>query len=306
VDVASFETREGDYRPDDSNAGRGVTGPFEASRSRLIAVAYGMLGSMMDAEDIVQDAWIRWSSEDRSEIESPPAFLTTMVTRMSIDRLRSAQKRRETHIGPWLPEPIVAGADPADIVAEAEQFSLGFLQAMEGLNPVERAVFLLREGFDFDYSEIASIVDRSPDNCRQLASRARGHIAHPPRKAARDLEAERAVVIQALMAVTIGDVEGLVELLASDVVSWSDGGPKRRAARYPVVGAHRVARFLIGLSRNGQKLSPTTFMVTVNGEPAVQMEVGGERYGVMAFEVVEGRIQGIRNVVNPDKLAYLH
>lgn len=283
-----------------------MTASFEAHRTRLIAVAYGMLGSMMDAEDIVQDAWIRWSSQDRSGIDSPAAFLTTMVTRMSIDRLRSAQKRRETHVGPWLPEPIASGNDPADIVAEAEQFSLGFLQAMEGLNPVERAVFLLREGFDFDYAEIAEIVDRTPDNCRQLASRARSRIAQPPRRPARDLESERTVVMQAMMAVTMRDVDGLVDLLAADVVSWSDGGAKRRAARYPVIGADKVARFLIGLSRNGEKLTPSTSMVMVNGEPAIQIDIGGELYGVMAFEIVEDRIQGIRNVINPDKLAYLH
>ena len=282
-----------------------MTTAFEAERARLIAVAYGMLGSMMDAEDIVQEAWIRWSSDDRSDVANAAAFLTTMVTRMSIDRLRSAQARRETHVGPWLPEPIVSGPDPADIVAEAERFSLGFLQAMEGLNPVERAVFLLREGFDFDYSEIAEIVNRTADNCRQLASRARSHVAHPPRKPTRDLYTERQVVMQAMLAVTMGDVDGLVDLLAADVVSWSDGGPKRRAARYPVIGAHRVSRFLVGLARNGEKLSPTTFMVTVNGEPGIQMEIGGERYGVMVFEVAEGRIQGIRNVVNPDKLGWL-
>ena len=282
-----------------------MSDPFGSERPRLVAVAYGMLGSMMDAEDIVQDAWIRWSSADRSDVRNPAAFLTTMVTRMSIDRLRSAQARRESHVGPWLPEPIVAGSDPADIVAEAEQFSLGFLQAMEGLNPVERAVFLLREGFDFDYSEIADIVDRSPENCRQLASRARSHIAHPPRKAARALETEQQVVMQAMFAVTTGDIDRLVDLLAADVVSWSDGGAKRRAARYPVVGAHRVSRFLVGLARNGEKFSPVTFMVTVNGEPGVQMEIGGEPYGVMVFEIVEGKIQGIRNVVNPDKLAWL-
>lgn len=282
-----------------------MTDPVERERPRLIAVAYGMLGSMMDAEDIVQEAWIRWSSADRSTVRNPAAFLTTMVTRMSIDRLRSAQARRETHVGPWLPEPIVSGSDPAEIVAEAEQFSLGFLHAMEGLNPVERAVFLLREGFDFDYSEIAEVVDRSPDNCRQLASRARSHIGHPPRKPVRDMDAERQVVMQAMVAVTTGNIESLVDLLAADVVSWSDGGAGRRAARHPVVGAHRVSRFLVGLARNGEKLSPLTFMVTANGEPAVQMEIGGEPYGVMVFEIVEGKIQSIRNVVNPDKLAWL-
>ncbi len=199
----------------------------------------------------------------------------------------------------------MTGADPADIVAEAERFSLGFLQAMERLNPVERAVFLLREGFDFDYAEIAPIVERTPENCRQLASRARSHVAQPPRKPARDLDIERQVVMQAMVAVTMGDIDRLVALLAADVVAWSDGGSKRRAARHPVIGAHRVSRFLIGLHRNGERLAPTSHMVSANGEPAIQIEIGGEPYGVMVFEVHEGRIQGIRNVVNPDKLAWL-
>ena len=282
-----------------------MTDPFELERPRLIAVAYGMLGSMMDAEDIVQEAWIRWSSTDRTDVRNPAAFLTTMVTRMSIDRLRSAQARREAHVGPWLPEPIVSGSDPADIVAEAEQFSLGFLQAMETLNPVERAVFLLREGFDFDYSEIAEIVDRTPDNCRQLASRARSRIAHQPRKPSRDLDGERQIVMRAMAAVTAGDVDGLIDLLAADVVSWSDGGPKRRAARHPIIGADRVSRFLVGLARNGEKLSPVSYVVTANGEPGIQVEIAGEPYGVMVFEIADGRILGIRNVVNPDKLAWL-
>lgn len=279
--------------------------PFEGQRSRLVAVAYGMLGSVMDAEDIVQEAWIRWSATDRADIESPAAFLTTMVTRMSIDRLRSSQKRRETHVGPWLPEPIVAGSDPADIVAEAEQFSLGFLHAMEGLNPVERAVFLLREGFDFDYSEIAEIVGRTPDNCRQLASRARSRIPHQPRNRIGHLDTERKVVMEAMLAVTTGDIDRLVNVLAADVVAWSDGGATRRAARHPIVGSHRVSRFLVGLYRNGQKLSPTTFMVTANGQVAIQMEIGGKTFGVMVFDVIEAKIQGIRNIVNPDKLQSL-
>jgi RNA polymerase sigma-70 factor (ECF subfamily) len=283
-----------------------MTDVFTTHRPRLIGVAYGMLGSMADAEDVVQDAWIRWQTTDHNSIRSPLAFLTTMVTRMAIDRLRSAQVRRESYVGPWLPEPIVERAeDPADIVAEAERFSLAFLHAMEGLAPVERAVLLLREAFDFDYAEIADIVDKSPENCRQIASRARGRVAQPARHRGRDLERERVVVTAALEAIGSADVEGLIDLLTQDIVAWSDGGPNRRAARHPVVGSERVARFLIGIARQsvGQRL--TASPVTIGGDPGVRLDIEGETYGVMAFDVVEGRIQAIRSVVNPDKLAWV-
>ncbi len=283
-----------------------MTDVFTAQRPRLIGVAYGMLGSMADAEDVVQDAWIRWQRTDHNSIRSPLAFLTTMVTRMSIDRLRSAQRRRESYVGPWLPEPIVERAeDPADIVAEAEHFSLAFLHALENLGPVERAVLLLREAFDFDYAEIADIVNKSPDNCRQIASRARGRVAEPPRRRHGDLERERIVVTAALQAIQTADVDGLIDVLAQDIIAWSDGGPNRRAARHPVIGSARVARFLIGIARQsvGMQLSATP--VTIGGDPGVRLDIGDETYGVMAFDVVEDRIQAIRSVVNPDKLAWV-
>ncbi|MDH3306020.1 MAG: RNA polymerase sigma factor SigJ [Acidimicrobiia bacterium] len=283
-----------------------MTDVFTTHRPRLIGVAYGMLGSMADAEDVVQDAGIRWQTTDHNSIRSPLAFLTTMVTRMAIDRLRSAQVRRESYVGPWLPEPIVERAeDPADIVAEAERFSLAFLHAMEGLAPVERAVLLLREAFDFDYAEIADIVDKSPENCRQIASRARGRVAQPARRRGRDLERERVVVTAALEAIGSADVEGLIDLLTQDIVAWSDGGPNRRAARHPVIGSERVARFLIGIARQNVGQQLTASPVTIGGDPGVRLDIGGETYGVMAFDVVEDRIQAIRSVVNPDKLAWV-
>ncbi len=282
-----------------------MTDLFETHRPRFIAVAYGMLGSMADAEDIVQDAWIRWQGVDQHSVRSPVAYLTTMVTRMSIDRLRSAQHRRETYVGPWLPEPIVERSpDPADIVAEAEHFSLAFLHAMENLAPVERAVLLLREGFDYDYSEIADIVDKSPDNCRQIAARARGRVHETPRRHGGDPERERSVVLAALEAVRAADVDGLIDVLAQDIVAWSDGGPDRRAARHPVLGAERVARFLVGIARQSVGAQLTATPVTVGGDPGVRLDIGDETYGVMAFRVVDDRIQAIRSVVNPDKLAW--
>ncbi|MDH4280750.1 MAG: RNA polymerase sigma factor SigJ [Acidimicrobiia bacterium] len=267
-----------------------MTDVFDAERSRLIAVAYGMLGSMADAEDIVQDAWIRWQNVDQHSVRAPAAYLTTMVTRMSIDRLRSARHRRESYVGPWLPEPVVAHSnDPADIVAEAEHFSMAFLHALENLTPVERAVLLLREAFDYDYTEIADIVDKSPDNCRQIATRARGRVAEPPQRRNGDPEREHRVVAAALRAVRAADVDGLISVLADDIVAWSDGGPKRRAARHPVVGAARVARFLIGVAR--QSLGPELRVtpVTIGGDPGVRLASADELYGVLTFRVEEDR-----------------
>jgi RNA polymerase sigma-70 factor (ECF subfamily) len=281
-----------------------MTDLFATRRPRLIAVAYGMLGSMADAEDIAQDAWIRWQGVDHEGVRSPVAYLTTVVTRMSIDRRRSAQHRRETYVGPWLPEPIVERSpDPADIVAEAEHFSLAFLHAMENLAPIERAV-LLREGFDYDYTEIADIVDRSPENCRQIAARARGRVHEPARRRGGDPERERSVVLAALEAVRAADLDGLIDVLAQDIVAWSDGGPDRRAARHPVIGAERVARFLVGIARQSVGAQLTATPVTVGGDPGVGLDIGGETYGVMAFRVVDDRIQAIRSVINPDKLAW--
>lgn len=282
-----------------------MTDVFDAERARLIAVAYGMLGSMAEAEDIVQDAWIRWQTVDQHGVRSPAAFLTTMVTRMSIDRLRSAQQRRETYVGPWLPEPVVAHSnDPADIVADAEHFSIAFLHALENLTPVERAVLLLREAYDYDYTEIADIVDKSPDNCRQIATRARGRVAEPPRRRSADPQRERKVVAAALHAVRAADVDGLISVLADDIVAWSDGGPKRRAARHPIMGSDRVARFLIGIANHSVGIDLTATPVTIGGDPGVRLASGDELYGVMAFRVAEDRIQSIRSVINPDKLSW--
>jgi RNA polymerase sigma-70 factor (ECF subfamily) len=279
---------------------------FEAERARLIAVAYGMLGSMADAEDIVQEAWIRWQAVDEDAIRSPAAFLTTMVTRMSIDRLRSARQQRETYVGPWLPEPVVTRSqDPADIVADAEHFSLAFLHALENLTPVERAVLLLREAFDYDYTEIAEIVDKRPDNCRQIAARARGRIAEPPRRRSGDPDREREVVAAALHAVRAADVERLISVLADDIVAWSDGGPDRRAARHPVIGSERVARFLIGVAHQSIGADLTATPISIGGDPGVRLASGDEVYGVMVFRVAEERIQSVRSVVNPDKLGWV-
>ncbi|MFP3913457.1 MAG: RNA polymerase sigma-70 factor [Actinomycetota bacterium] len=280
---------------------------FEAQRGRLIAIAYGILGSVMEAEDVVQEAWLRWASTDWERVDEPAAFLTTVVTRLAIDRLRSAARRRESYVGPWLPEPIVTDveSDPADRVAEAERISMALLTAMERLNPVERAVFLLREVFDYDYAEIAPIVGRSVGNCRQIGARARSRVGDPARARPLEGESDRAVVDGFLRALAAGDVDELVARLAADVVLWSDGGGKRRAARHPVHGADRVATFLLNVTRRGAREGGTARPVRANGGLALRLEMPDGIYGVMTFEFEEGVITAIRSVINPDKLGHV-
>jgi RNA polymerase sigma-70 factor (ECF subfamily) len=275
---------------------------FESHRSRLVAVAYGMLGSVMEAEDVVQDAWFRWQGADRSSIREPGAFLTTVTTRLAIDKLRSARKRRETYVGPWLPEPIVRehGEDPAETVAEAERLSMALLTAMERLDPVGRAVFLLREVFDFDYSEIADVVDKSPSACRQIAKRSRERVGDPARSQPVD-DAER-VMGAFLSALAAGDVDALVETLAADVVIWSDGGGFRAAARQPIPGVERAVKFLLKIVDYGRKHGATARPVVANGGPALMTVLDGEPYGILTIEVSDGVITAIRTVINPEKL----
>lgn len=277
---------------------------FDAQRPRLVAIAYGMLGGLADAEDVVQDAWLRWADADVADVREPAAYLTTVVTRLAIDRLRSAQHRRETYVGPWLPEPIVteAGDDPAEVVAEAESMSLALLTALERLNPVERAVLLLRDVFDLDYADIARIVDRTPAACRQLAVRARDHAGDRARQLSTDRDHDRDIVEAFLGAASNGDLEGLTRLLADDVIAWSDGGGKRSAARKPVCGAANVGRLLASIVRQGLAAGGIGRLVRANGEVALRAELDGQLYAIVTFEVWEGRIVAIRSVVNPDKL----
>jgi RNA polymerase sigma-70 factor (ECF subfamily) len=275
---------------------------FEAQRPRLFGIAYGMLGSVMEAEDVVQDAWLRWQAADRVAVREPAAFLTTVTTRLAIDRLRSAQRRREAYVGPWLPEPIVReiGEDPADLVAEAEQLSMALLTAMERLDPVERAVFLLRETFDLDYAEIADVVDKSPAACRQIARRARDRVGDPSR--AQPIDDPEHALAPFVAAITSGDVDALLATLAADVIAWSDGGGIRRAARQPIPGAERVATFLISIIRYGAERGGTGRVVVANGMPALLTELDGDLYGVMTIDLEDGLVTAIRSVVNPEKL----
>ena len=276
---------------------------FEQHRGRLFGIAYGMIGSTADAEDVVQDAFLRWRSVDPTGIDSPIAYLTTITTRLAMDHLRSARVRRETYVGPWLPEPIVRSYedDPAEVVTTAEQISVAMLTALERLNPVERAVLVLREVFDLDYPEIADIVDKSPANTRQIAVRARDRVGDARRTRLVPAEVEQRLLEGYLSAISSGDVEALADIFAEDVVLWSDGGGKVRAARHLLNGAWRVARHLVGVS---SQTPPDTdvAIVRVNGEPGFMGIVGGFPIGIISFDIRDNRIVGVHAFLNPDKL----
>ena len=284
-------------------------------RPLVFSIAYRMLGSVAEAEDIAQETLLRAHRElaDGTEIASPKAYLTAIATRLSIDHLRSARVRREAYVGPWLPEPLLtgAGADPRiDLVADAErsdELSLAFLLVLERLTPVERAVFLLHEAFDYTFAEIAEVVGKTPDNCRQIAARARRHVIaarprfEPSREAREDLAA------RFLAAARDGDLDGLLAMLAEDAVFTGDGGGKAAAFPEPLVGAARVAHAMRALFRQGARAGGVTVTPTeVNGQPGwVAREADGAVIVVMTLEIAGGRVTGIRSIVNPDKLGHL-
>lgn len=275
---------------------------FEQNRSRLTGIAYGMLGSMMDAEDVVQDTYLRWTDVDAATVDSPAAFLTTTTTRIAIDRLRSAQMRREQYVGPWLPEPLIRSVepDPADVVSAAESLSLSMLLALERLQPVERAVLLLREIFDYDYSEIADIVDKSPANCRQIAKRARERAGDLTRSRPSS-DTENSIINHYIDAVTAGDVDRLAEVFAEDVVLTADGGGVVRAARHPLFGAERVARHLVGVQPQTPKRTEVR-IVRANGDITIMGLLEGSPIGTVTFEIEDQVVTGIRALLNPEKL----
>ena len=281
----------------------GASEPFERHRARLFAIAYGMLGSVMDAEDVVQDVYLRWAGVDASTIDSPAAYLTTMTTRTAINVLKSARHRRETYIGPWLPEPILGGfeRDPGETIADAEQISLAMLTALERLNPVERAVLILRDVFDLDYSDIADIVDKSPANCRQLAVRARERVGDADRRRSLDPATESRLVSEYLAAVAADDIDRLARVFAHDVVLWADGGGRARAARHPLHGAARVARHLVGV-RSQAPPAMELRVIRANGDPALGAIADGRWVAVIAFQIEDSQVTGVRAILNPEKL----
>ncbi|MFC7330895.1 RNA polymerase sigma-70 factor [Marinactinospora rubrisoli] len=286
----------------------GAASEFETHRPRLFSLAYRMLGSAGEAEDAVQDAYLRWSAADRSVIETPVAWLTKVVTNLCVNRLTSARVRRERYAGPWLPEPVLTdGAAPLGPMETAEQresVSLALLTLMERLTPAERAVFVLREAFGYGHRETAGILGVSEDGSRQLHRRARQRLAEDRRRFDPSRERWAEVVERFLAAAQGGDLRGLEELLAEDVVAWSDGGGKVSAARRPVVGRDRVVRYFGGWMRF---VTPEYELrvVEVNGMPALLALRAGAPVGVLVCEVAGGGVAAVRTVANPDKLGYL-
>ena len=284
---------------------------LEELRPAAFAIAYRMLGSVAEAEDVVQEALLRLHAtlEQGERIESPRAYVATVTTRLSIDVLRSARVRRETYVGEWLPEPLVTDpiADPARQAEMSDSLSLAFLVLLESLSPEQRAAFLLHDVFGYGYGEVAEIVGKSEDNARQLAARARRHVdeGRPRFEASREQRDELARRFFA--AARDGEVEALEELLADDVVLHGDGGGKVPALGRAVHGARRVATTLGAWSKQGARIPGLNFrLVEVNGQPgAISMDGHGNIINVMAVDIADGRIQGIRSMVNPEKLSHL-
>ncbi|MGP3952028.1 RNA polymerase sigma factor SigJ [Streptomyces sp. 7N604] len=289
---------------------------FEEHRGRLWGVAYRITGSVADADDAVQEAWLRWQALPDGEAADPRAYLTTVVSRICYDQLGSARSRRETYVGPWLPEPVVAASaddaealalDPQDRVTLDESVSMALLTVLERLTPAERTAFVLHDVFAVPFPEIAEVVGRTPESVRQLASRARKHVrAGVPRRAVDRTEHRRAVEAF-LAAVAGGEFDGLLKILDPGVVWRSDGGGKVTAARVPVVGDEKVARFVQRLARGFDPARMAVLVRDVNGAPGlVFVDPVGEQAAVFAFTVAEnGLIAGIDAVLNPDKLRHL-
>jgi RNA polymerase sigma-70 factor (ECF subfamily) len=278
---------------------------FTELRPLLFSIAYRMLGSVADAEDIVQDAYLRWQRTSDVDVREPRAYLTTVVTRLAINHLRSARVQRETYVGPWLPEPLVTehAPDSSATVELAESLSMAFLVMLERLSPIERAVLLLHDVFDFDYAEIARIVDKSEANCRQLLSRAKKHVVADEARFDADHDQAARLTQRFTEAAGAGDMEGILAVLAEDITLWADGGGKARgAALRPVHGADEVARFIIGRTQRFATPDRTMRPVQINGQPGLVIYAGGRPLTALIFHVRDERIRAIYAVGNPDKL----
>jgi RNA polymerase sigma-70 factor (ECF subfamily) len=284
---------------------------FEAARARLEAIAYRLLGSASDAEDAVQDTFLRWQSADRDLVETPEAWLTKVLTNLCLNRLTSARARRETYVGQWLPEPVLAGdrmLGPADTAEQRESVSIAMLTLMERLSPKERAVYVLREAFGYAHAEIAGMLDLTEANCQQLHRRAKQHLAADRRRVTVDAAAARKIVEEFLAAALSGRTDSLVRLLTDDVVSAGDGGGVVFSLPQPITGALRVARFLRGLFRPTEAKwamiggRPALYATVANGLPALVLVVGGRIAGVFALDVTTDGIAAVHAQANPAKL----
>ena len=282
-----------------------ATVEFEQHRSLLFTVAYEMLGSVADADDVVQESWLRWVDVDHETVHDPRAYLVRVVTRQALNRLRTQSRRRESYVGPWLPEPLLTAPDVAEDVELAESVSLAMLVVLETLSPLERAVFVLRDVFGFEYAEVAEATDRSAAAVRQLASRARKHVQarRPEAAAQRKAQESEEVAASFFAAAAGGDLQQLMDLLAPDVVLLSDGGGKAKAALRPITGADKVARFLLGI-----RPPEGDFDVEwrpVNGTPSAIVHLGGRLDTVATGVVADGKVVRLYLVRNPDKLTGL-
>lgn len=281
-------------------------------RTLLFSIAYRMLGSVAEAEDVVQEAFLRYQralAERPTEIDSPKAYLSAVVTRLAIDQLRSARVRRERYFGEWLPEPVVTEEtqlDGARYVEEADSLSIAFLLLLERLTPVERAVFLLHDVFDYGYDEIARIVGKSEDNCRQLASRARRHVREEKPRFEAPGERREELAERFFAAIGDGDLDGLLELLARDAVVYGDGGGKATSWPRPIVGRERVAKLLAGVGKQGRELGVSVRRAEINGQSgAMFFDPDGRLINVVTLDIADGLVQTVRSIVNPDKLRHL-
>ncbi|MEU6609062.1 RNA polymerase sigma-70 factor [Streptomyces shenzhenensis] len=285
---------------DDADALDQATKEFLAARPRLFGIAYRVLGSSAEAEDIVQEAWLRWHNTDRTHILEPAAFLTTVTARLAINLAQSARVRRESYVGPWLPEPVDTSADPHMGAERAEALELAVLFLMEKLNPVERAAYVLREAFDYPYHQIADILETSEANARQLVSRARKHLAAGRRKRVSPAEHRRLLEVF-LAAAQTGELTVLEDLLAADVVSYTDGGGIRGASKIPVLGRLRVAKFLVALAPRFWPQADVQW-VDANGRPSVLVSADGNAVALLCIDASAEGIDRIMWVMNPSKL----
>jgi RNA polymerase sigma-70 factor (ECF subfamily) len=279
---------------------------FIAHRSLLFTVSYEMLGSAADAEDVVQETWLRWAALDdaeRGEVRDPRAYLVRIVTRLSLNRLRTLARQREDYVGEWLPEPLLTSPDVSQDVELAESVSIAMLAVLETLLPTERAVFVLREVFDVPYEEIAEAIDKSPAAVRQIATRARQHVAARRPRMTVSRREQQVVVKRFLDALTTGDLPGLLEVLAPDVLVVGDGGGLAPTIPKPVRGAARLAPVMAGFAEQAPGI--TAFVVELNGGVAARIDPGGENDTAVSFVIEDGRITEIYAVRNPHKLARL-
>ncbi|GAA6617190.1 RNA polymerase sigma-70 factor [Scytonema sp. NUACC26] len=276
---------------------------FNQHRSLLFGIAYRMLGTVTDAEDMVQETFLRWQQTTETTVKSAKTYLSTIIIRLCIDRLRSSRVQREQYVGVWLPEPILTqhASDPASQVELADSLSMAFLVVLERLSPIERSVFLLREVFDYDYDDIAQMVGKSSANCRQILRRSRQHIATERPRFPVSHEQQEQITAKFLEASTQGNLQGLMALLAKDVTYWSDGGGRVAAALKPLQGAMKVARFLLVIHSKWLS-TPVAHIIEINGQPGVVTLIDSCIHSVTTFDILDGYIQSIYTMRNPEKL----